>query len=106
MNDKQLQEAAEYTEGICGEAAAILKDGVMMTIPEILKELNSRVEPIAVPLSVKSGEDDWGKLRDKFFKECTKMDSVDGCMIKIDYAPHDLFEWFKRHLTTAPPNNQ
>ena len=52
------------------------------------------------------GADDWNKLRDKFFKECTKMDSVDGCMIKIDYAPHDLFEWFKRHLTTAPPNNQ
>jgi len=34
----------EYTEGICGDGAAILKDGVMMTIPEILNELNSITE--------------------------------------------------------------
>lgn len=35
-----VEEAATYTEGICGNGAAILKDGVMMTIPEVLKELN------------------------------------------------------------------
>ena len=29
-----------YTEGICGDGAAILKDGVRMTITEVLQELN------------------------------------------------------------------
>lgn len=52
------------------------------------------------------GADYWNKLRDKFFKECTKMDSVDGCMIKIDYAPHDLFEWFKRQFAATAPQQE
>ncbi len=33
----------------------------------------------------------WEELRNKFFKECVE----DG---KIVFAPHDLFEWFKRAL--------
>lgn len=35
----------KYTEGVCGDGAAILKDGVPMTIAEILADLNKRVEP-------------------------------------------------------------
>lgn len=30
-----------YTQGICEDGAAILKDGVMMTVDEIVAELNS-----------------------------------------------------------------
>lgn len=30
----------KYTEGICGDGAAILKDGAMMTIGEVVAELN------------------------------------------------------------------
>jgi hypothetical protein len=38
------------------------------------------------------------KIRDKFFKECVVNDSTDGLKLRIDYAPHDLFEWFKRAI--------
>lgn len=31
---------AEYTEGICGDGAAILKDGVIVPISQVLEELN------------------------------------------------------------------
>ena len=38
----------------------------------------------------------WDKLREKFFKECTE--SQVG-LTKICVAPHDLFEFFKREIT-------
>lgn len=38
----------KYTQGVCEDGAAILKDGQLMTIEEILDELNTR------PLSSKS----------------------------------------------------
>lgn len=38
----------------------------------------------------------WEKLRDKYFKECTIIDGSSG--IRIDIAPHDLFEWFKKEF--------
>lgn len=44
---------SEYTQGICGDAAAILKDGQMMTIEEIvsqLSNLNRRVEELEMAL--------------------------------------------------------
>ena len=41
---------------------------------------------------------DWAALREKFFKECTSKDSIDGVKVKIDIAPHDLFEWFKKEI--------
>lgn len=37
----------------------------------------------------------WTELRNRFYDECTKKD---GRMIKIDLAPHDLFEWFKNKI--------
>lgn len=36
----------KYTEGICCDGAAILKDGEMITIEQILKELNGAAEEI------------------------------------------------------------
>ena len=37
-----MSEEPKYTEGICGDGAAILKDGERMTISEIIAELNTR----------------------------------------------------------------
>jgi hypothetical protein len=34
-------EAPYYSQGVCGDGAAILKDGVMLTIDEIVAELNA-----------------------------------------------------------------
>jgi hypothetical protein len=41
---------------------------------------------------------DWQVLREKYFQECVMMEvSSDKSynMLKINRAPHDLFEWFK-----------
>jgi hypothetical protein len=35
---------SEYTEGICDDGAAILKDGVQMTISEVLEKLNNSLK--------------------------------------------------------------
>lgn len=32
----------EYSQGVCQDGAAILKDGQMMTVEEIVEELNQR----------------------------------------------------------------
>ncbi len=37
---------SEYTQGICADGAAILKDGVMMTIEEILEGLRCTQQPV------------------------------------------------------------
>lgn len=37
----------------------------------------------------------WTTLRTKFFKECV----TDG---KVNYSPHNLFEWFKANLEPKP----
>jgi hypothetical protein len=34
----------EYSQGVCGDGAAILKDGVAMTVDEIVAELNGKPE--------------------------------------------------------------
>lgn len=34
----------EYTEGVCEDGAAILRDGQMMTISEVLEALNDAAE--------------------------------------------------------------
>lgn len=49
MNDiaKALVELPEYSQGICGDAAAILKDGVMLTVDEIVAELNTLAALVA-----------------------------------------------------------
>jgi hypothetical protein len=42
----------------------------------------------------------WIKLREKFFQECTMYQStgIQTTLKKINLAPHDLFEWFKRNI--------
>jgi hypothetical protein len=41
---------SEYTQGICADGAAILKDGVMMTIEEILEGLRQSVPQSVEPV--------------------------------------------------------
>ena len=57
------------------------------------------------PAEKKPDEIDWNALRTKYFAECTINDSVDGQKVRIDYAPHDFFEWFKRNLKTPHDRN-
>ena len=44
-----------YTEGVCGDGAAILRDGVMMPIEDIVSELN-RLTALAQPAPPAAGE--------------------------------------------------
>lgn len=41
---------SEYTQGICADGAAILKDGVMMTIEEILADLRRTTQHSGEPV--------------------------------------------------------
>jgi hypothetical protein len=47
----------------------------------------------------------WIKLREKFFRECThepfSQGTDTGTLKKVNLAPHDLFEWFKRNIQKA-----
>jgi hypothetical protein len=36
----------------------------------------------------------WNKLRDEFFAEC-----VDREPLKVNLAPHNMFEWFKKRIS-------
>jgi hypothetical protein len=39
---------------------------------------------------------DWNKLREEYFNECTyRQFPIEKNSVKINMAPHDLFEWFK-----------
>lgn len=45
----------------------------------------------------------WKELREKYYTECTDSDiklmlRAKMTNIKISYAPHDLFEWFKKEI--------
>jgi hypothetical protein len=40
LRAQKLEIDRPYTEGVCEDGAAILKDGRMMTISEVLDELN------------------------------------------------------------------
>jgi hypothetical protein len=44
---------------------------------------------------------DWDKLREKFFLDCvdtTYVNKYTPSLRKVNYAPHDLFKWFKDNL--------
>jgi hypothetical protein len=41
----------------------------------------------------------WARLKEEFFAECTERDA--NQYPKINLAPHDLFEWFKKKLSEA-----
>jgi len=41
---------------------------------------------------------DWVELRNNFFNECTTETPREELGKKVNIAPHDLFEWFKREI--------
>ena len=47
-------------------------------------------------------ETDWTKLREQYFRDCTHRpmptSTNTGGTLKINMAPHDLFEWFKKNI--------
>lgn len=42
---------------------------------------------------------DWKELRNNFFNECTTETHREESGKKVNMAPHDLFEWFKREIS-------
>jgi hypothetical protein len=64
------------------------------------KEQNSN-EPINPALLIGDVRPsiDWAELRNNFFNECTTETPRGGIGKKINMAPHDLFEWFKREIS-------
>lgn len=68
--------------------------GADMTDKEIIKNYCTCIKNTKPPKT----EVDWHKIRKMFFMDCVTNDSVDGLKIKINYAPHDLFEWFKKQI--------
>ena len=57
-----------YTEGICNDGAAILEDGEMITIDQILKELNAADKGQAVL----SNSTNWLKRKDDYWERRCK----------------------------------
>ncbi len=45
----------------------------------------------------------WGELRKEFFDECTTMTPREESGKKVNLAPHDMFEWFKRKISGKMP---
>ena len=42
----------------------------------------------------------WTKLRKDFFRDCTDHRPNLKVLNKVNIAPHDLFEWFKKRVET------
>lgn len=42
---------------------------------------------------------DWKEIRNNFFSECTTETPREESGKKVNMAPHDLFEWFKREIS-------
>lgn len=72
-----------YTVGIVE-----LEDGkVMSLIPDEIMFLDKP-----------EGGINWTELRNAFFKECTTETPREESGKKVNIAPHDLFEWFKKEI--------
>jgi hypothetical protein len=64
------------------------------------KEQNSN-EPINPALRIGDVRQriDWVEIRNNFFNECTTETPREEIGKKVNMAPHDLFEWFKREIS-------
>ncbi|MGP2731742.1 hypothetical protein [Serratia bockelmannii] len=75
----------QYTEGLCGDGAAILCDGVPMSVSEILAALNAanrKAQPVALDVIARFKEWNTGFPVEKF-----KADYVIGWVLANYYAP-------------------
>lgn len=91
---------AEYTEGVCHDGAAILKDGVMLTISEVLSDLNRLAEKEAV-IAERDAEiarlETWPEWATKIYKFMRKLGYYEGSSDDI-HLPDDLEEWFDEYV--------
>lgn len=39
---------------------------------------------------------DWNQLREKYYQDCVEI--MPDNTVKLNYGPHDLFEWMKRNI--------
>jgi hypothetical protein len=61
----------------------------------------SELLKLMLPIEREQRDVDWDKLREKFFLDCvdtTYVNKYTPSLRKVNYAPHDLFEWFKDNL--------
>ena len=66
----------------------------------IMEEYNCN--PYASHPSPMSAEQvDWKFLKQKFYNECTHIDTVDGREINNDITPKDIFNWIKNNLSAS-----
>lgn len=73
---------AEYSQGVCGDGAAILRDGQRMTVDEIVAELNAadavRKERAALYLRAR----DWAEVSGRMEAERDALQArIDGAMV-------------------------
>jgi len=67
---------------------------------EAYKELTLEEVKNNAPLhSVSPRIIDWKEMRNNFFNECTTETPREESGKKVNMAPHDLFEWFKREIS-------
>ena len=84
---KALEELGYETEIIRGNIQGYEK------ALEDIKELMTALK------SIDETNIDWDELRKNFFTECTTETSREESGKKVNIAPHDLFEWFKREIS-------
>ena len=78
----------ELTKGFTGETT----DNAMKTALEMADYVIrlTNVSPRVI---------DWEEMRNNFFNECTTETPRKESGKKVNMAPHDMFEWFKREIT-------
>lgn len=64
-----------------------------------IKAYNNALEDIEELPNEDKTNIDWAELRKNFFTECTTETSREESGKKVNIAPHDLFEWFKREIS-------
>ena len=73
-------ELPQWTEGVCGDGAAILRDGVMIPIEEVIARLNQAEAALAAPEQGPTDEDlielfnwnDWNYISPETFIEIAR----------------------------------
>lgn len=92
MNTKEL--LYKKLNALRLEVDSSIVDDIKSTVDDLFSQQNG-AKPI---VSGSLPQVDWVIMRQKYFSDCVVKDSVDGLKLRIDYAPHDLFEWFKKEI--------
>jgi hypothetical protein len=89
-----------WTEGICGDGAAILKDGVMQPIESVIAALNAA--ELAQPEPQGPTEDEWDALKDRLWDQYETIGHQGERFIydgdfgtALDVARQELSRWGK-----------